>query len=741
MGADTILKNSEKNALNNNQFISNVSGKINLKSNKKIKSASVMLFLTAIIVVFAIFFSSGNLIPSAISERLVEETDVQYADAIESKKLVFQQALYNGEIPEDTTKILKENGVLAGYFDGDNFVESNRNKSGELVLKMGNKIITAKNFISEVSHDTNLYSAFNNATYSRAAYYYDEAAKEVFKNIGTSRNNYNSDSEFDEVMDSVMGSGSNININSVSLVKEEIKNEDTGETEVYYEYKENGKAANSKSSQFIQEVSGKNLAGNTNEATLYSADALKTADAISKEQRSSLFFALFMENISKMKAGEGNESKLNDAMNFLYESTESEIVDVNTGEILKVSGTPLDSPSLYAILADSKVDLGLVNNYSSDRVLKTIENKLDTNDNYNIINNTVASSSSKVTGSVGRLINSGNEAASLETLNSVYPTIYNSLENNSYETIKGINAGEFLVEGAINVGKELAKASGGAAGDGDAVVAYSRLNSEVLAMDAAADRINRSPFDITSKNTFLGSIVYSFIVNFKNTSGGSLSGLKTFAQTTSDSIVAILPTTKADGKNGYLTNFGDCETYKNIGVVGSAQCSEIATFDISTLDDPFNDAGFVDFVNRNTTLSSSGKRTVNKNSDLSEYIIYNDERKTPLGIIDGGIIESINKGSSSINFMRNIANMVKSFIGASDDSKRVASGAKFVNSESNPDWQTYKYAQRYVSLARATSVLKQYAGNSTAYNNIQFFEGEENPVMAFLQEYYNVANY
>ena len=80
--------------------------------------------------------------------------------------------------------------------------------------------------------------------------------------------------------------------------------------------------------------------------------------------------------------------------------------------------------------------------------------------------------------------------------------------------------------------------------------------------------------------------------------------------------------------------------------------------------------------------------------------------------------------------------MIKMLLGTSESDQRIASGAAFVNSTSNDDWQTYKYAQRYVSLARATASLRKYAGDSTAYNNIQFFEGSENPVVAFTREYY-----
>ena len=63
-----------------------------------------------------------------------------------------------------------------------------------------------------------------------------------------------------------------------------------------------------------------------------------------------------------------------------------------------------------------------------------------------------------------------------------------------------------------------------------------------------------------------------------------------------------------------------------------------------------------------------------------------------------------------------------------------------MNSGDNADWEFYKYAQRYVSLARAASTLRQFDGDKTSYVNLKFFEGTENPVMAFLHEYRSLAN-
>lgn len=727
------------------EFATHVTGKTdNLKGQKigKIKTLGAIGFLTAIIIVFAALFSSGNLIPAAISERLVEETDVQYADAVVSKELVFQQALYEGSIPEDTAEILKRKGVLVGYSSDEGFVETNE-IDGVLSLMMDNKIITAGDFINEVQNNLTLYNAFNEATYSRAAYYYDDSAEKVFKRIGTNRNNYTGNNELGEVMDSLIGSGSSVNVNTVSLVERANQNEETGETEAYYEYETNGNNAQSgdAAGEFIAAVGGKNLAGSVEEATLNSADALKVADTISKEQRSSLYYLVFMENISKMKAGEGNTSEINEAMNHLFRSSKSNVVDVNTGQLIEVEGTPMDSPSLYAVLSGSKINVEKVSGYSSDRILKLTENQLGVKGGSVVLSNTVSSTTSKVKGSVGRFIDNGAAGVNYEILGLSEPIINSSLVDNSYETIGGIGAGEFLVEGAINVGKELAKQSGASAGDANAVLAYTRLNNSVVAMDAKVDRMNRSPFDITSRNTFLGSIVYNMAITFNTSSNnGWLSSIGSLLTTTGKAVMRLMPAVFADTTEGYLSTFGECETYGNIGAVGSAGCAEIATFDTSTLNNPYGDSDFVAFVEANTTLNSSGKRTVNNDSVLASYILYNNERITPLGVVDGGILDSISNQSNSISFLSDILAMIESFLGTSEEDRRIASGEAFVNSGNNPDWQTYKYAQRYVSLARAADNLRRYSNSSTAYNNILYFEGEENPVTAFLNDYYEVAN-
>ena len=215
----------------------------------------------------------------------------------------------------------------------------------------------------------------------------------------------------------------------------------------------------------------------------------------------------------------------------------------------------------------------------------------------------------------------------------------------------------------------------------------------------------------------------------------------TTVRTTASSLASLLPAALADdNKSTYLENFGDCKTINSIGAVGSASCAAIATFDTSTLDDVFNNAEFEKFVNENTSLDSSGNRTIKPGSDLATYIQYNDERMMPVGVMDGGILQSLNGGSSFIPFMSDILAMIKTFLGSSTKDQAIASGAAFVNSTNNANWKTYKFAQRFVALDRARSILRQYDGDATAYSNLKFFEGNESSVLAFINQQKNVAN-
>lgn len=682
----------------------------------------------ALILVFLVgFIASGNLIPNAISAKLNEASNIQHADAVQSKQDIIQESLKEGKMPNNTTDLLKSNGAEVGYMENGEFVEDN-NSGKESVIRYNGKIVTADNFKSVVNSDPGLYDAVNKATYSDAAYYYDDAANRVYKNLGVSRNNYSdSNKSFEEVMTDAVGEGSNINIGSASTAKDEKGNE-TSELEGDGEASTSGTSADA----LVNEVKSKNKATSSIEATMNTAGSLNAADTVSKQQRSSSFFMAFMENISKMMAGEGSESKINEAMNYLYQEKTSRYINVDTGEEEIAKGAMIEAPSLYAVLSDSKVDIEKAKNYSSDRILATVNNKNGggavTTDT---VKGTVASTDSGVRGSIGRYI-TGNEVASDQGLDSITTTVQDSLIDNSFETIGGIAAGEMLVDGAMNIGRALAKASGATPGDEESVKEYARLTASVLAMEAKVDRMNRSPFDISSKNTFLGSIMWNMAISFRGNS--ILKQLGSILRTTGTAIGKISLSTYADDSaNMYFAVAGaNCYTANSIGAMGWANGLPAVTFDTST-NNAFSNSGFESFVNENTTINASGNREIIDGSLLSEFIRNNVDKRTIDGVTDAGILESKDSNSLKIPFISDILGMIKSFVGASEEDKRKASGEAYLNSSSNSDWNTYKYAQRYVSLARAQDALRQYDGDVAAFSNLKFFEGTENPVIAYLE--------
>ncbi|MBQ5812396.1 hypothetical protein IIW29_02410, partial [Candidatus Saccharibacteria bacterium] len=609
-------------------------------------------------------------------------------------------------------------------------------------LEYKGRSISAGEFIEAIHGDAGLYQAFNAATYDRAAYFYDESAEAVFKKLGTTRNNYNASSNFKEVMSEKMGEGSTVSVNNVGLFEK--YNEETKE---YYEEYEtiggNAGSSGSEAEEFVAAVAGKNWADSTEEATMNGANALNIADTITKEQKASLYFLTLMENISKMKAGQGGASKINEAMNYLFSPRVSKVIDVNSGEEIEIEGTMLESPSLNAILSGKTVDFQEVQNFASDRVLRLVENTTGNGVSEEKMHETVTSTGTKARGTIGRYLELTDESvmADYEQLEVTVPIINESMVDNGFFTIGGIEGGEMLVAGAVNVGAMLAQASGGTAGDGAAVKSYARLTNTVLALDREADRITRSPFDISSPNTFLGSLTrkLAFSSGAWSASNSVIAAFSSFGEVIGQAFSDLTPSSFADDAGtDYLTNFGDCQTAATVGAVGSVGCSRIITFDTSTLKDPFNDEGFMGFLEENTSMDESGKRTINDDSVLADFLKYNDERVTPVGVMDGGILKSLgsDSGLMSVPFVSDFVSMILSWLGASNDDKRIATGESFVMSSSNPDWETYKYAQRYVSLARATSALRQYDGGDTAYTNIPGFEGGENPVIAFLNQYY-----
>ena len=779
-----------------------ISGKAEGGKPKKKFGAAVVITGFLVIIMF-LMLAVPSFAMDHIATTTIEQTDQQYADWMQSNALVLQQSMLKGYLPSNTDTRFEDEGVIVGYMENGVFVEGRESPERKipLCLKMDDEIIEAKDFYYEFNHNVKLHGIINKVTYGRAGAYYDPAAEEVFKDI-SSRNNLSADKTLDETMDEMMGSGNDIHNDDKSWYYQrtcstvEEKDEENGTTTTKIvcsdwrdvKDEDSAKKTSANAEQYISNTVMYNMSTSQNQAIYNTVDSLKDADTISKERRSMLLYAGFAESFSKVKAGYGYNksdtdlvlsaisstgsvyggSNVNEVMNRMFETETVTIIDVETGQPKDVKGSMLEAPSLYAVLSGEKPDMDEVANYSSDRVLKTVEKQLGVSNIGSTMETTIVSTNNKASGTISRYTVGGegegtsyditpigtsltqlkesapegleeirNEGLYDEKIGVVTNTLQSSMYDNSFDNTVGIPAGELFIEGAVNIGKKLAQRGGGAPGDQDAVEAYMKLTSDVIAMDNAADRLNRSPFDITSKNTFLGSIVYKLgVASIK--SGSILNKMSTLSRTAMSSIASLMPVAKADEENGnnmYLSNYGNCETIGNTYASGSPQCVEVDVFDTTTYGGEYgmiySDKSFMEWKSKNLDCEDDDCKVI-ENSELAEYLTFNTNSVTPLGMMDGGALEAIpdsscneTKGffSKIITYVRNLLNISK--MAANNEltecQKSFASGARFVKSSKNIDengnsnWEKYKYAQRYIQLDRVAEARRMYDDDETAY--------------------------
>ncbi len=875
--AEEDLRDGESKALESSQanftngHTTNVTGAIAAGAKSgKLKSVSIKTFgVVVAVIALVVLFATPIYAIDAISTRLIEETDVQYADSVQNKALVFQNALENGEIPENTFERLEQEGVEVGYMDGDTFVASRFGqtvvadldsaitysdaKKSALSLKLDDgTVIPASQFYKEVNSNVKLYNAFNNSTYSRAAYYYDEEAQRVFREIGTNRNNFGNEKSLEEIMDNIMGTGHNFGLGSQTWhymphwELADIRDPGSAYIESWYEVKDSfncqGASSNvqiarwnnykttwhgvydddgnlidyyytiedvayaddnygcitTESDKFIRTMAQSNMndTGDFPQSNLNTIDTLKVSDTVTKEKRSMLLYAGIAESFSRTKAGYGSTggdtnsilaavatigatagggADVNDIMNWLYESTTTVSYD-EYGNPVYSTGSALESPSLYAVLTGEKLDVNEIKNYSSDRIATIYEKNAGTSEiGKYTVSRTLSETTKLGTSRVGRCAEQSNakcidEAASapMEDATPIYnlekdesasknynngsssasvskvePVIKDSLYENSFSTINGIKAGEMLVEGAVNVGYALAKASGMSDGTEQKVNEYLAMTSDVLAMDAAADRLNRSPLDITSKNTFLGSIVYKFAISTMK-SGSLLNKIASTSRVLASAAKTLLPSASAadDEEDLYLAAYGNCETKGYIGATGTGTCATIGVSDTSTYENAYSN--MQSWLSDNVECNGDNC-SPKKDSSLEMYIKYHEMNHTPSGITDGEVlkaIESANEGGSIFSrawrALKGLLRNISSLFGIDSVLKNKgyevppeATGESFV--VGGEEWEKYKYAQRYIGLARAAETLRQYDGDETAYNFSGF--GLGNPIARYINEH------
>ena len=331
--------------------------------------------------------------------------------------------------------------------------------------------------------------------------------------------------------------------------------------------------------------------------------------------------------------------------------------------------------------------------------------------------------------------------------------------------IGGEDLGNALVSGANMYLGNTHRANGGSLANSQKYTEFALAQQEVIAENARYERMTRSPFDITSRHTFMGTLLTN-MMSFLS-ANSLMSTVTSASSVVGNSIIALsTPTARAFDINSTLPNWDEyqetCPYLYSIGAVGDEFCNPYSITDVTTLElDPADVINKVDEYHPLLKVDkATGKQTfsnnfldetrndngvevpiVNSNSDLAKYILYCDGRTSAFGIADQSIVSGVSSignvetGSALKNTFVNAAIGAIPVVGDTIDvlqNSQALMNIGYVSGQTcvagnttvspvTPDWEDAKNYQRFIedqSLAESEGLI------------------EKSAVTAFLDEYY-----
>ena len=714
----------------------------------------------------AIFFSGQSLLAPHLSSLYTQATDVQFTSYSLRNQRLFSYMLDGGNQIKQTiftkkfttfTPYMKSrlnaNGIEVGKIDADgNFTTKDLLAGESRVLRYNGEIITAKDFQTKYANDANFREAYYKAKRGRVAGFFDEASDFFYRKFGITRNIFNdyrvtgnnaNDTEAfrDTVSERVRGTEANIN----TAYRETDEDNTTKTVENGSDVNSStieGDTAEAKARALATNIASKiSASGDIACAALRVANLLSVTVMVNQIFQATNYFLGLSENISKMMAGEGDTSAINATLNFLNTPTTNEVqyVDEDGIHTETVTGTPLESSGAQLVLGGIIPTQYEMNAYSINNIANTATQAVIIYGGKNVVCSGAQAASAIIslaassvpggtlakfivgmlTETIGGIAITGAVAA---VINAVIPTIAKSLYTDLFEAQTGIPAGELYTLGAATANFSLAQnASAYMPASEEALEAQNQETSLVIAQEAEIDRLNRSPFDATSPNTFLGSIFSSLLPIISSTS--TIGGFSSILSVANNSINQIMPSASALDKNttSYTSYYQECENLP--GTVCDAYNYNIPVTDLSTINIAPDDPTYESVIMNN--LEDDGS-TIKPDSELAKFITFCANRESPWGVTDANILSALQTDFGIILNNLPFLNNVVDLINATEDTANLAwaTGENCINSSENPRWDNeFKYYQRYIEDIRILDGMGAY-------------EDETNPVLAYQENYY-----
>lgn len=638
LATETDLRGSEQNPIRvNTTKIQDANSKSKNKTWKQRlkKSGPLGLLLAMLISGGGLMFSAQALMPFTIVNRLVQDFNSQKISA--DKRAT---AILFSQVDPNRNKPLTKNTI----FDNEKWTISSKMQSkleakGINTLKdttgkivglsyLKNGALTAVNLsgspptgfnnnntisLSDALNDSNFMTAYDGASRTwrgQVAGWYDSMSSRVLSKLRVSRNTFANWSD-----------SGNKSQNAANL-KTTTQNAITGKsnsTSTLTNADSEGGTANGNAqdtikttdtkSEVVEKLKKSSGVGKTGNRIAAVANGYCTVKTITQGIQALayamsalnlyIFASNFLEAVQKNQAGQGNTSPLNEYATILttpYESQKTTTTAVQSNAIAALMGGPQIDNNDASILSFNISGLGLTGGivasllgFTSD-ITKPIstEQCLDAQIAVGVLS-LIASVGSILTGGligfaiIGAVSVIGGEI--IDTAINQATEFAATAITRDFTEVFGEDYGNALVKGSSSLMAKNHQASGGSPGNDAMLALFHQEQQSILAYESQQERNTLSPFDISSQNTFLGSIIYRFsTLSNSLISRSALSSILSFKSILSNSTSQLLPTSSALGETSFIRSYGHCPELEAIGARGDAFCNPYYITDLTTIE-------------------------------------------------------------------------------------------------------------------------------------------------------------
>lgn len=635
-----------------------------------------------------------------------------------------------GKMPDKLAGELAANGMMVGQVaaNGD-FVRTNQYianieelkdlavlgnyqvqpSEGELAILFKGEVITADNLVATVNNNPEAYAALTAAAAVPAKFYQDKADDVISGLFGINRgyaNSFVATGDEEKDMESFK-----------ELFTEQINKSTSLQLGGYFEEATGGADdedgdSSSATLSFSESISGQSnaaevtstVAENTtgSNANAKGAQTINAAVSVAESWRAGAVFGA--EIVVSQQARAGDNGPVNYLFNLNNTEGTVEIPDVSTKQMIKETASIMTTPTLAAEISDGVVSKKNAMNYGRDRGLG-----LTNTDDVSVLRDTTAASKGQQSSGVLMALGLG-ERADANALSILDTSLDTSSIRDTSDLVTSSIGGHWISMGAKFMSMMINRLKlGGMAADATELAAYHKETEVYAARREAAERATKSPFDISSPYTFMGSLMrgVSNAMIRSNASGNGDAGtvVGVLAELTNDSTRELWGSAMADNDDELGIGEG-CKTVNSVSVVGDYHCTEQSTLVTKYM-------GNTQSEWQNGTLAGQfdGSGQIIEGSDLDEFVNNAMKRMTTVGIKDAEVCEKWRKAHGNAltavgDFFSNLFNMYDVCSGV-DGIEEAATGELWTNSSANSNKERVEQFSAYVSYDMVRSIMSE----------------------------------